>query len=72
MDELLSLIHKYDPYYEMADNGATWRRGSNIDRRIRTLVAQLRAMGHGREIDALLDEYPNLISCPHGRHALAQ
>ncbi len=72
MDELLSLIHQYDPYYEMAEDGAAWRRGSNIDRRIRVLVKQLRTEGHGPEIDSLLDGYPNLVSCPNGRHALAQ
>ncbi len=72
MDELLSLIHQYDPYYEMADDGATSRRGSNIDQQIRALVMQLRAEGHGPEIDSLLDGYPNLVSCPNGRHALAQ
>jgi len=72
MDELLSLIRQYDPYYEMSDDGATWRRGSHIHRQIRSLVAKLRAEGHGAEIDALLEKYPNLISCPNGVHALAQ
>lgn len=72
MDELISLIRQYDPYYEMSDDGAMWRRGSQIDRQIRVLAAKLRAEGHGAEIDALLEEYPNLISCPHGVHALAQ
>ena len=72
MDELLTLIQQYNPYYEMSDDAATWRRGSHIDRQIRVLVAKLRAEGHGAEIDALLEEYSNLISCPNGVHALAQ
>ena len=71
MDELRNLIHQYDPYYEMADDGATWRRGAAIDHRIRELVRQLRAEGHGPEVDALMAEHPSLISCPHGVHALA-
>ena len=71
MDELLSLIRQYDPYYEMADDGAAWRRGSTIDQRIRALVHKLRAEGYGPEIDALLDEYPHLVSSPNGIHALA-
>jgi len=72
MDELLTLIRQYNPYYEMSDDQATWRRGSRIDRQIRVLVVTLRAEGHGADIDALLEESPNLISCPHGVHALAQ
>lgn len=72
MAELLRLIRQYDPYYEMSDDGATWRRGSQLDRQIRVLVAKLRAEGHGAEIDDLLEEHPNLVSCPHGVHALAQ
>ncbi len=71
MDELLSLIRQYDPYYEMADDGAAWRRGRTIDQRIRALVRKLRAKGYGSEIDALLDEHPHLISSPNGTHALA-
>jgi len=71
MDELRRLIGQYDPYHEMADDGATWRRGAEIDRRIRALAAQLRAQGHGLQIDALMADYPGLISCPGGVHALA-
>ena len=70
MDELLRLIRQYDSYYEMADDNATWRRGSNVDRLVRALVKELRAKGYGPEIDALVDEYPHLISSPNGRHAL--
>lgn len=71
MDELRRLIGQFDPYYEMADDGAAWRRGAAIDSRIRSLVKQLRAEGHGSEIDALMADYPSLISCPGGVHALA-
>lgn len=71
MDELLQLIGQYDAFYEMADDGATWRRGSAIDSRIRSLVRQLRAEGYGDEIDDLAAQYPGLISCPGGVHALA-
>jgi hypothetical protein len=38
MEELRKLIGQYDPYYEMSDNSQTWRRGSQIDNRIRALV----------------------------------
>jgi len=71
MDELRRLILGYDAYCEMADDGSAWRRGAAIDSRIRALVRQLRAEGHGPEIDALAAEYPGLISCPGGVHALA-
>ena len=71
MDDLRPLLRQYDPYYEMADDGPTWRRGSATDRRIRDLVKRLRADGYGPEIDALLDEHPNLVSCPNGVHVLA-
>lgn len=71
MDELRRLIGQFDSYYEMADDGAAWRRGAAIDSRIRSLVRQLRAEGHGPEIDALMAEHPSLISCPGGVHALA-
>lgn len=71
MDELRRLVAQFDPYYEMSDDSATWRRGAAIDSRIRALVRQLRAEGHGPEIDALAAEYPGLISCPGGVHALA-
>ena len=71
MDELRKLIKQYDPYYQMADDGATWHRGSQIDSRIRALVKRLRAEGHGAEIDALAAQCPSLISCPGGAHALA-
>jgi hypothetical protein len=71
MDELLRLIGQYDAFYEMADDSQTWRRGSAIDSRIRSLVRQLRADGHGAEIDELAAQYPGLISCPGGVHALA-
>ena len=70
MDELRKLIQQYDPYYEMADDSRTWHRGWQIDSRIRSLAAQLRAQGHGAEIDALAAQYPSLISCPDGAHAL--
>ena len=70
MDELRDLIAQYDPYYEMSDDSATWRRGAKIDSRIRALVEQLRTQGHGEEIDALMADYPGLISCPGGVHAL--
>ena len=70
MDELRQLIAQYDPYYEMSDDSQTWRRGSQIDSRIRALTAQLRADGHGAKIDALAAEYPGLISSPGGAHAL--
>lgn len=71
MDELRRLILGFDSYYEMADDHATWCRGAAIHDRIRTLVRQLRAEGQGPEIDALAAEYPGLISCPGGVHALA-
>jgi len=71
MDELRNLIAQYDPYYEMSDDNATWRRGAAIDRRIREMVERLRADGHGAEIDVLMAEHPSLISCPNGDHALA-
>ena len=71
MDELRKLIGQYDPYYQMADDSQTWRRGSAIDSRIRALVRQLRAEGHGDEIDTMAAQYPGLISCPGGVHALA-
>ena len=70
MDELRQLIGQYDPYYEMSDDSKTWHRGSQIDRRIRALVEQLRAQGHGEEIDALAVQYPGLISCPGAAHVL--
>jgi len=70
MDELRRLICCYDNYYEMADDSQTWRRGSQIDSRIRSLVRQLRAEGYGTEIDKLAAQYPGLISCPGGAHAL--
>jgi len=70
MDELRRLIGMYDPFYEMSDDAAAWRRGAEIDRRIRSLAEQLRAEGHGPEIDALATEYPGLISCPGGVHVL--
>ena len=70
MDELRQLIGQYDPYYEMSDDSKTWHRGSQIDRRIRALVEQLRAEGHGPEIDALAVQYPGLISCPGVAHVL--
>ncbi len=70
MEELRRLIAQYDPYHEMADNSATWRRGREIDRRIRALVGHLRMQGHGTEIDALMEEHPCLISSPGGSHAL--
>lgn len=71
MDELRRLVLGYDAYYEMADDRATWWQGAAIDSRIRALVKQLRAQGHGPEIDALMADYPSLISCPGGVHALA-
>lgn len=71
MDELRTLIGQYDSYYEMADDGAAWRRGAAIDHRVRELVKQLRAEGHGWEVDSLMVEHPGLISCPGGVHALA-
>jgi hypothetical protein len=71
MDELLRLIGQYDAYYEMADDHATWRRGAAIHDHIRVVVRQLRAEGHGSEIDELAAQYPGLISCPGGVHALA-
>lgn len=72
MDELRRLALCYDSYYECADDHRAWLRGAEIDRRIRVLVAQLRAEGHGPEIDALMSEHPSLISCPGGVHALAR
>ena len=71
MDELRKLIGQYDPYYQMADDSQTWRRGSAIDSRIRSLVKRLRAEGHGAEIDVLMGDCPALVSCPGGAHALA-
>lgn len=70
MNELLDLIAQYDSYYEMADDNVTWRRGANIDWRIRELAKRLRAEGHAPEIDALMAEHPGLISSPGGVHAL--
>ena len=70
MDELRQLIWQYDPYYEMSDDSKTWHRGSQIDRRIRALAAQLRAEGHGEEIDALAAQHPGLVSCPGAAHVL--
>jgi len=71
MDELRKLIGQYDPYYQMADDSKTWCRESATDSRLRALVKQLRAEGHGDEIDALAVQYPGLISCPGGVNALA-
>jgi hypothetical protein len=71
MDELLQLVRQYSPFYEMYDDGQAWRRGSATDSRLRALVKQLRAQGHGAEIDALAVQYPGLISCPGGANALA-
>jgi len=71
VDELRKLIGQYDPYYQMADDSQTWHRGSATDSSIRALVRQLRAEGHGAEIDELAVQYPGLISCPGGAHALA-
>jgi hypothetical protein len=71
MDELRKLIAQYDPYYEMSDDSSAYRRGSQINSRIRALAAQLRAQGHGDEIDALAAQYPDLVSCPGGVNALA-
>ena len=71
MDELLQLVRQYEPFYEMADDGATWRRGSATDSRLRALVERLRAERHGAEIDELAAQYPHLISCPGGVNALA-
>lgn len=70
MDELRQLVLCYDSYFEMADDSRSYWRGAEIDRRIRGLVARLRAEGHGPEIDALMAEHPCLISCPGGIHAL--
>ena len=71
MDELRLLIAKYDPYYEMADDTGAWQRGRDTDRRIRELVKRLRTEGYGADLAALLNEYPYLIACPNGVHALA-
>ena len=71
MDELRKLVKVFDPFYEMSDDSRTWRRGADIHSRIRSLVRQLRAEGHGAEIDALAAQCPSLISCPGGAHALA-
>lgn len=71
MDELRTLVRSYESYFDMYDDGQSWRRGSAIDSRIRSLVRQLRAEGHGSEIDELAAQYPGLISCPGGVHALA-
>ncbi len=70
MNELRQLIGQYDPYYEMSDDSKKWRRGLQIDDRIRALVERLRSEGHGEEIDALMVEHPGLISCPGGIHVL--
>lgn len=70
MDELHQLVRSYESYFEMYDDGASWRRGAAIHDRIRSLVRQLRADGHGAEIDELAVQYPGLISCPGGVHAL--
>lgn len=71
MDELQQLIGRYDAYYEMYDDHAGWRRGCQTDQRIRSLAKRLRAEGHGREIDALMQRHPNLVASPNGVHALA-
>jgi hypothetical protein len=71
MDELRFLIQQYDPYYEMADDGVSWRRGLQIHYRIRGLVERLRAEGHGAKLDALLEQHPGLVPCPNGEHVLA-
>jgi hypothetical protein len=71
MDELRKLIGMFDPYYEMSDDSSAYHRGSQINNRIRALAAQLRAQGHGDEIDALATQYPDLVSCPGGVNALA-
>lgn len=71
MDELRKLVKVFDPYYQMADDSRTWCRGADIDGRIRALVKQLRAEGHGAEIDELAAQYPGLISCPGGANVLA-
>jgi hypothetical protein len=71
MEELRQLVRYYDSYYEMADDSPTYRRGAEVDRRIRALAAELRAQGHGPEIDSLAAEYPCLIPAPGGPHALA-
>lgn len=70
MEELRRLIAQFDCYYEMADDPAIYRRGAEIDIRIRSLAKRLRAEGYGEEIDGLMAEYPDLISCPGGMHAL--
>ena len=70
MDELRQLIGQYDPYYEMSDDSAVYRRGLQIDDRIRALVEQLRAEGYGPEIDALAVQHPGLVSCPGAAHVL--
>ena len=70
MDELRQLIREYDPYYEMSDDSKTWRRGRQIDDRIRALAAKLRAQGHGSEIDALAVQHSGLFSCPGAAHVL--
>ena len=71
MDELLTLICQYSPFYEMYDDNAGWRRGNQTHNRIRALVPRLRAEGHGSELDALIDQHPNLVPCPNGSHVLA-
>jgi hypothetical protein len=72
MDELLKLISLYGSYYEMADDNRTWWRGNKIDRQVRALAQKLRREGYGRELDALMQEHPHLVSSPNGIHALAQ
>ena len=70
MDELRQLISQYEPYYQMADDFKTYRRGANIDSRIQAIVEQLRAQGHGEELDALAVQHPGLISSPGAAHVL--
>ena len=71
MDELRKLIRSFDHYYEMTDDSATYQRGVAVHNRIGALVRQLRAEGHGAEIDELAAQYPGLISSPGAAHALA-
>jgi len=51
--ELRRLILSYDAYYQMADDGSAWRRVRRLITGIRSWSRQLRAEGHGPEIDAL-------------------
>ena len=71
MDELLNLIRQYDPYYEMATTVPHGDVAAASTSESERWSQRLRAEGHGPEIDALLDEYPHLISSPYGTHALA-